>query len=46
MFLIMSMFRPDYMGIPLIMGSPLYGYGRRHQHCLDGQPYRRRRAPL
>ena len=25
MFLIMSLFRPDYLGIPLIMGSPLYG---------------------
>ena len=25
MFLIMALFRPDRMGIPLIMGSPLYG---------------------
>jgi hypothetical protein len=25
MFLIMSLFRPDHLGIPLIMGSPLYG---------------------
>jgi hypothetical protein len=25
MFLIMSLFRPDYLGIPLIIGSPLYG---------------------
>ena len=25
MFLIASLFRPDHLGIPLIMGSPLYG---------------------
>ena len=44
MFLIMSMFSPDYKGIPLIMGSPLYGSAAATSivstasHIVGGEP--------